>query len=249
MISLKHIVRIIATRIFRVVKVMLFDPEIKFPENRMAVRSYSNAGEDLLIDAILGSRSTGTYVDIGANDPTLFNNTKRFYDRGWSGINIEPNPLHFPALLKNRTRDINPNIGIADKEAIVPFYVLGEDTASTLGKEHARLQHYYNDNSIQKVIDVPVARLDDTLDKYLTGRKIDFMSIDVEGQEMPVLRGNDWNKYRPYLILIEIAFNPKEIIDYLISLEYIPVLFTGGNGIFIDHTEQKPSKSTLEMYS
>ena len=234
MISPKHIVKGIAIEVSHIGKA-IFDPDIAFTDHREVVQSYSQFFDDLLVDAILGCKPTGTYVDIGANDPTLFNNTKRFYDRGWCGINIEPNPQHFPTLMEQRPRDINLNIGISDKKATIPFYILDADMASTMDKEHSKLQCFYNKSKVKSVLDVPVERLDTTLDKYLGERKIDFMSIDVEGHDMAVLRGNDWEKYRPYLILVELAFNPTEITDYLISVGYTPVLFSNRtNAIFID---------------
>jgi FkbM family methyltransferase len=183
---------------------------------------------------IFGCKPSGTYVDIGANDPTLFSNTKRFYDRGWTGINIEPNPLHFPVLLKNRTRDVNLNIGISDKETTLPFYILKADMVSTLDKNTAIRNCQDHDTSIQNVIDVPISRLDTTLDTVLGGRKIDFMSIDVEGAEMPVLRGNNWNQYRPRVILIEIQDQTESILNYLAARNYLPIMSNATNAIFID---------------
>ena len=229
----KQFIRGIAIKGFNVAKAIIA-PHTKFPDNRLYIKSYSQYGEDLLVDAILGCKPTGTYVDIGANDPTLFSNTKRFYERGWMGINIEPNPLHFPVLLKNRTRDVNLNIGISDKESTLPFYILKADMVSTLDKKTAIRNCQDYDTSIQKVIEVPVARLDTTLETFLGRRIIDFMSIDVEGAEMLVLRGNDWKKYRPRVILIEIQDHTEDIMDYLTARHYLPIMSNGTNAIFID---------------
>jgi FkbM family methyltransferase len=229
----KQFIRGIAIRGFNAAKALIA-PDTKFPDNRLYIKSYSQYGEDLLIDAILGCKPTGTYVDIGANDPTLFSNTKRFYDRGWTGINIEPNPLHFTGLLKKRNRDVNLNIGISDKESTLPFYVLKADMVSTLDKNTAIRNCQDYDTSIQNVIDVPVSRLDTTLDTFLGGRTIDFMSIDVEGAEMLVLHGNNWNRYRPQVILIEIQDNTGNIIDFLTTRNYLPIMSNGTNAVFID---------------
>jgi hypothetical protein len=59
-----------------------------FAHERLA--SYSQHQEDLLIDLLLGQKATGFYVDVGANHPVRNSNTKRFSDRGWTGINAEP---------------------------------------------------------------------------------------------------------------------------------------------------------------
>lgn len=228
----KQFIRGIAIKSFNIAKSMI-SPDIKFPDNRLYVKSYSQYGEDLLVDSILGCKVNGTYIDIGANNPILFNNTKRFYDRGWSGINIEPNPVHYP-LLKNRDRDINLNIGISNVETFIPFYILEADMVSTTDKDIAIRNCQDYDTCIQKVIEIPVLRLDTVLSEYLGDRYIDFMSIDVEGVEMNVLQGNDWDKYRPMVILIEITDHIEDILDYLVKRSYLPIMSNSTNAIFVD---------------
>ena len=49
----------------------------------------------------------GFYIDVGACAPEEWSVTKAFYDRGWRGINIEPDPGYHRQLLAARTRDIN----------------------------------------------------------------------------------------------------------------------------------------------
>ena len=78
--------------------------------------TWSQYGEDREIDRLLGHKAQGTYVDIGANDPNLINNTRRFYRKGWTGINCEPNVVLFQKLAKARPRDINLNCGAGPVE-------------------------------------------------------------------------------------------------------------------------------------
>mgnify|MGYP001561699728 FL=1 len=86
-------------------KQLLYDKFIK--------NSYRQNGEDVIIDKILNKRGLGTYIDIGAYDPYRFNNTYRFYKKGWKGVNIEPDEYNYSLLLKKRPNDVNLNIGIA----------------------------------------------------------------------------------------------------------------------------------------
>ncbi len=72
--------------------------------------SFAQFGDDIIIEKLLGKRK-GFYIDIGANHPDRFSNTKRFYVNGWRGINIEPNPISYNKFLK-RKKDVNLNIGI-----------------------------------------------------------------------------------------------------------------------------------------
>ena len=83
-------------------------------------RIYSQEGEDILIERMIGKKKKGFYIDIGAHHPYRFSNTYYFYKQGWSGINIEPNVEHFRYFLKHRKRDINLNKGLSDKAADGP---------------------------------------------------------------------------------------------------------------------------------
>ena len=72
-----------------------------------AKRSYSQEGEDMLLDRFLEDRSVGFYVDVGAHHPKRFSNTYRLYCRGWRGLNIDANPGSMTLFQKLRPRDIN----------------------------------------------------------------------------------------------------------------------------------------------
>ena len=55
-----------------------------------------------------------------------------------------------------------------------------------------------------ETISVPVRRLEEILDENLPPHTtIDFLSVDVEGLDLEVLRSNNWRKYRPKVILAE----------------------------------------------
>ena len=90
---------------------------------RMAARqlsplmvSYAQNFEDVMLRRVLQDVKAGTYVDVGAQDSTVDSVTKWFYDSGWSGINIEPHPDYFAQLTRDRPRDINLKIAVADTE-------------------------------------------------------------------------------------------------------------------------------------
>jgi len=116
--------------------ISLFYPIYRKLYLELICHSFSQKSEDILIDRNLGFPKNGFYVDIGANDPSFLNNTKRFYDRGWSGINIEPNHKKYSKLCEFRRRDINLNIALADcPEGFIYFNVFNSDAASTACKE------------------------------------------------------------------------------------------------------------------
>ena len=163
--------------------------------------SFSQKGEDLVIERIIGPKKRGFYIDVGANNPNIFNNTKRFYDKGWSGINIEPNPVLIREFEQKRKRDINLNIGIRKKRGTARFYEFEADGLSTFSNEEK--ENYLKlGYKIKQQLNVRVQSLKNIMGVYGKG-KIDFISIDTEGLDYEVLESNDWKKFRPTLVCIE----------------------------------------------
>ena len=93
-----------------------------------SINSYSQYQEDLIIDSYFKNKLKGSYVDIGAYDPNDLSNTKKFYLRGWSGINIDPNLSAIENFNQERDRDINLNIGISLIEGKEVFYEMNHKT-------------------------------------------------------------------------------------------------------------------------
>lgn len=169
-----------------------------FPHSNI---SYSQSGEDILLSQhIFNGQNTGFYVDIGAHHPKRFSNTYLLYQKGWSGINIDPMP-GMQHLFKERARDININAGISDQSGTKKYFMFKKGALNTFDAEVAKKQgSTYGQPTIKEV---SVLRLEEVLNKYASGKKIDFMNIDVEGHEIEVLNSNDWNKYCPTIIAIE----------------------------------------------
>lgn len=209
--------------------------------------SYSQMGEDLVMDKYLRYKKKGFYVDVGAGDPTRFSNTKRFYRRGWTGINIEPNPYSYKKLCLSRRNDVNLNVGIGMTGSKLPFYFFLPETLSTFSlkdKERVQSQGY---QCLGK-IETPICKLREILKRYCR-QKIDFLSIDVEGFEFEVLRSNDWLKFHPEVVCVETAKHtsplskdqhrvPREekmaIEKYLANFGYKKGFDNGINSIFIE---------------
>lgn len=210
---------------------------------RYLLGSSSQKGEDLVIEKLIGKKKKGFYLDVGAHNPHRFNNTKRFYGKGWRGINIEPNPILFNQFVKERKRDINLNIGIGKKSGFTVFYELQPDSLSTFSKNEmeAKIRLGYK---LQKKYRVKIASLKNILNKY-KNQKIDFISVDTEGLDFEVLDSNDWNHFRPTLVCVETANfdqeitgkknNKKKQIDHLMKIRGYREVFTNGlNTIYKD---------------
>ena len=207
------------------------------------VNSFSQFQEDLIIDELFNRKSTGLYVDIGANDPLINSNTKYFYSRGWRGINIEPNIIAFNKIKEDRKEDCNLNLAISDKSSELTFYLVGDDSSiSTLNKDQAVKIAKKTNNKLATCM-VKTDTLSNIFDKYLDDGKIDFMSVDAEGHDFEVLKSNDWKKYRPALVLVEANINTKQIIDFMNSIEYLYIFSNNINALFIDKRFEKKSIS------
>ncbi|MDD3083400.1 MAG: FkbM family methyltransferase [Candidatus ainarchaeum sp.] len=195
--------------------------------------SHSQHREDIVIDKLLGNKKNGFYVDIGANNPTGFNNTKRFYEKGWSGINIEPNVRGYKLFLKERKRDINLNIGIGEKEDTITFYEMEPDMLSTFSKKEA-IENQKNGYKLVKERKVKILPLKNVLEKYAKGKEIDFFSIDTEGFDLEVLKSNDWKKFKPKIICVEIMQNNrgKKIESFLKKIGFEKVHQNNTNTIY-----------------
>jgi FkbM family methyltransferase len=184
-------------------------------------RSFSQEGEDMIMKEIFFKQKKGFYVDIGAHHPKRFSNSYHYYKIGWRGINIDAMPGSMKLFKLFRHKDINIEVGIADKEGELTFYVFNEPALNTFSKEIGEA-----DNGKYKLIDripVKVFPLDKILDRFAIPR-IDFMNIDVEGMDLMVLKSNNWEKYQPKMILVEAMVErngmPDEITSFLNSKGY-----------------------------
>src|SRR3989338_1218500 len=208
-----------------------------------ALNSYSQFNEDIFIDYLL-NKERGVYIDVGANDPNFNSNTKRFYLKGWTGINIEPNFYIYDKLLKFRANDMNLNIAVSKTKGEIKIYHMGYDsTLSTLNYDIAK--------EVSAKLKLPILEaeilafpLRDIFNEYLNGREIDFLSVDAEGHDLSVLESNDWNGYRPTLLMVESCNQYTEILEFMASIDYLHIYNNNINTIFID--KKTMNNSVLE---
>ncbi len=157
---------------------------------------YSQCLEDKFINEnYFKNKKNGIYLELGALDGILYSNTKYFEDEhNWSGILIEPHPIKFQLLIKNRPNNFCFNELISNISTPLHFLYFTEQLTQVSGVVNSLSQHhydaYFNNN---KFIDIPkntVELIPTSLSKIIndTGIKhIDFLSLDVEGHEYEVL--------------------------------------------------------------
>jgi hypothetical protein len=169
-----------------------------------AEKSYSQEGEDMILRRIFGNKGYGFYVDVGAHHPKRFSNTYYFYKKGWRGINIDAMPGSMALFSKLRSKDINLETPIGIGQENIDFYVFDEPALNGFDEKLSKSRDANTTYKIKEVIVLNPRMLKDVLAEYLpSGVQIDFMTIDVEGLDMEVLQSNDWEKYRPEVVLVE----------------------------------------------
>lgn len=194
---------------------------------------YSQFYEDYILGYVFAGQAKGFYVDVGANDPDVRTTTKLFYDKGWSGVNIEPNAIEFAKIEKSRPRDRNFNYGVSDGEATMTFYAGKgwQDGVSTFDSTVAEALRQKGFELTEHR--VPVTTLTSLL-STVSLPEISFMSIDVEGFEGRVIKGLDLARFRPVVFCIEATKPETELPAYD---EWEPALLKAGlmpRFIFVD---------------
>lgn len=176
-----------------------------------ATLSYSQEGEDLILKRIFEGKFEGFYVDVGAHHPFRFSNTYLFYKKGWTGINIEPNPEVVANFKSGRPNDINLQIGVSEENGVLQYHYFDEPALNTFDVDVVKERLATTPYKVVKMENISVLRLDEILSKNLpVGQVIDFLSIDVEGLDFMVLKSNDWDKYRPTCVLVEVLNSTLE---------------------------------------
>ncbi len=142
--------------------------------------SFSQEGEDIIVDSILEEKTRGFYVDFGAYKPDMYSNTLRFYIYGWNGINVDATPGSMDAFRKLRPRDINIECGISDKEGEMIYYQFDEPALNSFDPsviEPCMRQGYKLVDEKTVSVHTPMY----ILDRYVPdGIHIDLMDIDIE---------------------------------------------------------------------
>ncbi|MBA4186501.1 MAG: hypothetical protein C0467_00640 [Planctomycetaceae bacterium] len=206
--------------------------------------SYAQAGEDLIVGMMFDylKLPLRTYIDIGAADPVHINNTYLFYTTGARGVLVEPNPEMTPRLRAKRPRDTVLGVGIGvtnQKEA--DFYRTNEPSWNTFDKETADAypQSTGGRIKVQEVIKIPLVNVNDVFTEHFGGVAPDFVSLDVEGFELPILQSLNFEKYRPKTICIETVVagtngQKLEAVKFLVEKGYVARGSTFANTIMID---------------
>lgn len=198
--------------------------------------SYAQNLEDVLLARAFRGQQTGFYIDVGAMDPVEGSITKHFYDLGWQGINIEPDPRFHARLVEARPRDVNLKVGVGEKPESRIFYWFDEQGISTCNPEFA--DYFLQRGRTCRLERQEMTTLAEVCRTHVRG-PIDFLKIDAEGWEGPILEGADWTAYHPRIVLLESTqpFSHTPAWEgwepFLLNQGYAFVYFDGLNRFYV----------------
>jgi len=197
----------------------------------LRIISYAQNAEDMVLRRVFGERTDGFYIDIGANHPVIDSVTKHFYDKGWHGINVEPVASLHELLQQHRPRDVNVRVGVGAEPGRLALGVVTSNEA--LSSFHHELSS--NNSAAGLDVDeqlVDVITLAALCERHAPTTGIDFLKVDVEGFEEQVFAGNDWDRFRPKVILAEDNFSDNWHA-LLLSKGYTQTLHDGLNRFYV----------------
>lgn len=199
---------------------------------------HSQYGQDVVVFDLLGKPSQGVFLDIGANDGISFSNSLLFEEKGWAGVCVEPHPVIFETLKKNRHCH-QLNACIADKDRIVNFLVVEGKSHMLSGilefldeRHQARIdKEVAETGGCKRTIEIE-ALSPATLLKRFELDRVDYLSIDTEGCELAILKTFDFKKTPVRIIGVENGARSPELFRYLSSVGYTLVKCVGCDEIY-----------------
>jgi FkbM family methyltransferase len=196
--------------------------------------SHSMSGEDLVLKTIFGkNKRSGFYVDIGCNNPIQKSNTSKLYMKGWQGICADGNAALIKKFRRIRKRDICLHAIVSDERKEMIFYQDQKDHEySSVDPELGNKLKANSKNLVE--VKMTSTTLADIFDQYLDNREIDLLCVDVEHHDLQVLKGNNFEKYRPGVICVEFdgrlnELEGSELHTFLTGVNYEILAFCAPN--------------------
>lgn len=189
-------------------------------------RSWSQFGEDEILCRELDDvMATGFYLDIGANHPARLSNTYRLYRRSMRGITVEPGRVLSSLHEQFRPEDVHLCAGAGEENGVMTFYRIFPHANSTFSAEQYREWISTGSSLISKSL-VPVLTVRSILEGCTFPNRPIFalLSVDTESLDVPVLRGNDWCRFRPRLVVVKIleTMRLRATFSWAMDTIYLP---------------------------
>ena len=147
-----------------------------------------------------GRKGTGTWIDVGAGDPFFHSVTCAFHQRGWRGVNLEPNGELYARLCERRPGDVNLRVAAGERAGELLFYRVPGTGLST-GDAAVAAQHRAAGWTVQDE-QIEVRTLASICRDHVPGQ-VDFLKIDAEGMAPAILAGADFTVTRPRVVVVK----------------------------------------------
>jgi len=149
----------------------------------------SQAHQDEAVIALIGEK--GYFIDLAANHAMEFSNTYSLEKRGWDGLCIEPNPVYWYGLSHRKCQVVGSMVGAQKEQVKVKFRgVFG----GIVGKMDENLANFKKEPKAPEETRF-TAPLIEVLEKYNAPKRIDYLSLDVEGAEHLIMKDFPWDQY------------------------------------------------------
>lgn len=223
--------------------------DVAYPDGHVpAVELYGQAGEDLMVLALLEARALleaadlaqARYLEIGGNHPFALSPTYLLSRRlGMRGVIVEANPDLIDDLVRGRPGDVvvHGAVQIEDVRSVV----LSVSRSSALSSLDRSFVQNWAGGTVGEasLVEVPALRVNDLVEEHLDGQAPVFLSVDVEGLDLQLLADFDFAKYRPWVVQAEpsddhLPGNTDRMIDLMRANGYALLAKTWVNLLFVD---------------
>lgn len=186
----------------------------------------------------------GVFVEVGAGDPSYLSIGKHFRDSGWNVISVEPNPYFV-----KRHREAGNNVleyacGEKDEDNI-EFEIVrpkingarGKITYESFSAIKVKEAYKQKDSAFDSLMEIEKIHVNmRRLDTLLNGAgitHIDILTVDVEGWELEVLSGLNFDLYNPKVLVVENWLRDDHYVKKVVSYGYRFVCRMFPNDIFV----------------
>lgn len=197
-------------------------------------RRYSQNNEDAIIRQYFGDKK-GTFIEIGANDGITLSNTRALAELGWRGVLVEPSPKAYERLVKNYEGmkgfytypfALSNHNGNAILHESGPL-ITSQDVA-LVSTFHAHEMDRFKMSVNYGPITVKCFTWKTFLNR-LSIKQFDFISLDIEGEEMNVLP--DMDLTTTSMVCIEFNSKPELKVEYEKYLDGFKVIYTSAENL------------------
>ncbi len=203
---------------------------LKIYRNKKPALHFGEFGEDIFINRIFKNTKSGKYIDVGCYHPFKGSLTAQLYNKNWNGINIDLSKTSIDLFNISRKKDINLNIAVTSFDGETFYY-----ENSPINQQNSLIKS----NEHQSKVKIKCLKLNSILEQNNID-SFDYLNIDVEGSEMEVIKGIDFNKFNPRLITIENNdllledYFKSEVYNFLIKNGYTLINKIGVTNFFIN---------------